>query len=114
MSDKFNFYDDVQALERYLNLPVGSLRNIPIYARRPAVDAILKVREMENSSIFRPGLYYIVLADLCDHTTFNADHGDAEGDIRIQWFQTAVIEAIGEIDPTNYVAFGKQSAMPLF
>jgi hypothetical protein len=31
MSDKFNFYDDVQALERYLNLPVGSLRKIPIF-----------------------------------------------------------------------------------
>jgi class 3 adenylate cyclase len=107
MSDKFGFYDDVEAIERYLNLPVGSLRNIPIYARKPAVDAILKVKEMEKTSIFRPGLYYIVLADLCDHTEFNTKHGDAEGDIRIEWFQTAVIEAIGEIDPKNYVTFVK-------
>src|SRR5262245_25299783 len=62
---------------------------------------------MERTSIFRPGLYYIVLVELCDYTEFNARHGDAEGDIRIQWFQTAVIESIGEIEPANYIAFGK-------
>src|ERR1700732_3844419 len=107
MGNKLSFYDDVAALERYLNLPEGSLRNIPIYARRPAVDAIIKVRKMEQESLFRPGLYYIVLADLCANTAFNAKYGDAEGDVRTEWFQTAAIESIGEIDITNYVAFSK-------
>jgi len=60
-----SIYDDVGGLERYLNLPSGTLRNVPIYARKPAVDAIMKVQEMERTSLFRPGLYYIVLADLC-------------------------------------------------
>lgn len=56
MSNEFSFYDDVEGLERYLNLPVGSLRDIPIYARKPAVDAIIKVRTMERTSLFRQGL----------------------------------------------------------
>jgi len=107
MEKDFNFYDDVAGLERYLKLPEGALRNIPIYARKPAVDAILKVKEMESSSIFRPGLYYIVLADLCGNTDFNAKYGDKEGDVRTEWFQTAAIESIGEIEVRNYVAFSK-------
>lgn len=102
-----NFYDDVTALERYLGFSEGTLRQIPIYARAPAVDAIMKVREMERESLFRPGLYYIVLVDLVGNTAFNAKYGDAEGDLRIEWFHTSVIEAIGQIDLENYVAFNK-------
>ena len=107
MSDDLSFYDDVAALERYCNLPNGSLRNIPIYARKPAVDAIIKVREMEAKSLFRPGLYYIVLADLCGNTAFNAKYGDAEGDVRTEWFHTAVIQSLGDLKLRNYVAFSK-------
>lgn len=103
-----SFYDDLAAIERYLNLPKGSLDKIPIYARKPAVDAILKVRELEKETFFRPGLYYIVLADLCANTAFNAKYGDAEADIRTQWFHTAAIQTIGEIQPRNYIAFSKQ------
>lgn len=107
MNKKFSFYDDVAGLERFLNLPQDSLRNIPIYARTSAVDGILKVREMEKTSLFRPGLYYIVLADLCANTAFNAKYGDKEGDVRTEWFQTAAIQSIGEIAVRNYVAFSK-------
>jgi hypothetical protein len=59
MSRDLGFYDDVAGLERFLNLPDGGLRNIPIYARVAAVDAIRRVREMEAKTQFRPGLYYI-------------------------------------------------------
>lgn len=107
MDKTFDIYDDVAGFERYLNLPTGSLRSIPIYARKQAIDAIIKVREMERTSLFRPGLYYIVLADLCGNTMFNAKYGDVEGDIRIEWFQTAAIQSIGEIEVRNYVAFSK-------
>ena len=107
MDNKFSFYDDVAALERYLNLPDESLRNIPIYARKPAVNAIIRVKKMEETSLFRPGLYYIVLADLCGNTVFNAKYGDSEGDVRIEWFQTAAIQSIGEISLRNYIAFSK-------
>lgn len=107
MNPDFSFYDDVGGLERYLNLPEGSLGQIPIYARKPAVDAILKVKEMEEKSLFRPGLYYIVLADLCDNTKFNATYGNKEADKRVQWFHTAAIESIGSIKMENYVTFNK-------
>src|ERR1700731_1647263 len=107
MSNPFNQYDDVAGIERYLNLPEGSLKNIPIYARKPAIDAIMKVKEMEGKSLFRPGLYYIVLADLCGNTAFNAKYGDAEGDVRTEWFHTAAIQSLGEFDMRNYVAFSK-------
>lgn len=107
MANDFDFYDDVGGLERYLNLPAGSLASIPIYARVPAVDAIIKLQKIEKSSLFRPGLYYIVLVDLVGQTQFNQSYGDAEGTLRIEWFQTCVISTIGEIDIENYVAFSK-------
>jgi hypothetical protein len=110
MVSEINIYDDVAGLERYLNLPLGSLSGIPYYARRPAIDAILKLKKMEQASLFRPGLYYIVLADLCGNTAFNAKYGNAEGDIRVEWFQTAVIQSLGEIDVRNYAAFCKAIA----
>jgi hypothetical protein len=59
--------------------------------------------EMERSSLFRPGLYYIVLADLAGNTKFNATYGNAHADIKFQWFHTAAIQSIGEIDFSNYV-----------
>ncbi|MBV5269924.1 MAG: hypothetical protein JZU55_08510, partial [Afipia sp.] len=30
-----------------------------------------------------------------------------EGDVRVEWFHTAVIQSIGEISPENYIAFNK-------
>jgi hypothetical protein len=102
-----NFYDDTAALERYLNFPPGTLRQIPIYARAAAIDAIVRVKDMEAASLFRPGLYYIVLADLIGSTSFNTKYGDAEGDIRTEWFHTAVIQALGDLKPENYFAFSK-------
>ncbi|MEB3047695.1 hypothetical protein [Rhizobium mulingense] len=107
MLKNLSFYDDVAALERYIGVPKGALKNIPIYARVGAVDAIVAVREMEKNSLFRPGLYYIVLADLKGNTEFNAKYGDTQGDIRIQWFQTCAIEALGKIKPSNYSAYLK-------
>jgi hypothetical protein len=102
-----SLYDDVGALESYLDFPSGSLSGIPIYARVAAVDAILKVKKMEETNLFRSGLYYIVLVDLCGHTAFNAKYGNDEGDIRVEWFQTCVIQSIGEIEVSNYAAFCK-------
>lgn len=103
----YSFYDDVGRLERYLNLPDGGLKNIPIYARVAAVDAIIKVQEMEKKTQFRLGLYYIVLVDLCRNTAFNAKYGNTEADIRVEWFQTTVVQTLGELEMKNYVAFSK-------
>lgn len=107
MTDDLKIYDNVEALERFVGLPKGALTNIPIYARKGAVDAIIKVRQMESESLFRPGLYYIVLADLRKNTAFNAKYGDAEGDVRVEWFQTCVVQSLGEIPHRNYAAYVK-------
>jgi class 3 adenylate cyclase len=114
MAGKFNFFKEVDGLERYLELSKGTLRNIPEYALNipeyaleDAFDAITKVRKMEQTSLFRPGLYYIVLADLVGNTAFNAKYGNREGDRRVEWFHTAGIQSIGEISLNNYVAFSK-------
>src|ERR1700693_2205364 len=107
MAGKFNFFKEVEGLEKYLGLSKGTLRNIPEYALEDAFDAIIKVREMEKSSLFRPGLYYIVLADLVGNTAFNVKYGNKEADRRVEWFHTAGIQSIGEISLNNYVAFSK-------
>jgi hypothetical protein len=100
-------YDNLSDLERELGLPPGSMKSIPIYARVPAADAIQKVLQMERASLFRPGLYYIVLADLVGNTNFNAKYGNAEADKRVEWFHTAAIQAIGSVNVSNYVTFSK-------
>lgn len=102
-----NYYDELALIEKELNLPHGVLRNIPYYARMDAARAIKKVLEMERKSIFRPGLYYIVLADLVANTAFNEKHGNAYADLRTQWFHTAAIQAVGAIDVSNYATFNK-------
>lgn len=100
-------YGDLDALERSVNAPPGSLRNIPGYALMPAVNAIRKVRDMEEASLFRSGLYYIVMADLMDSSKFNAKYGDKAGDIRIEWFHTCAITALGVAPPSNYASYLK-------
>jgi hypothetical protein len=100
-------YDELSELEKELGLPKGSMKSIPIYARKHAAHAISKVLEMERNSLFRPGLYYIVLADLVGNTKFNNNYGNKHADLRVEWFHTAAIQAIGEINLNNYVTFSK-------
>jgi hypothetical protein len=107
MARKLKSVDEVEGAERFLNLPKGSLRNFPRYALTEAIEAIDNVRYMEQNSLFRPGLYYIVLADLVGNTAFNARYGNEEGDRRVEWFHTAAIQSIGQIEPLNYVTFNK-------
>ncbi len=99
--------DDIEDIERKNKLPPGALRNIPKYARSSALADIQKMRAMEQKSLFRPGLYYIVLVDLRGHVAFNATYGNDIGDLRVQWFQTAVLESLGEIPITNYFLYSK-------
>ena len=55
-------------VDKFLGFESGTFDHIPHYAREEAIAALLKVREMEENHIFRPGLYYIVLSDLCRAT----------------------------------------------
>ncbi|MFW2351095.1 hypothetical protein [Qipengyuania sp.] len=107
MPNGLNFFEDIERLENYLGLPKGGLANIPGYALPEAVSAIKKVQELERSRQFRPGLYYIVLADLMDATRFSNIFGNEALKRRIELFHIACVQAIGELDLKNYVAFSK-------
>jgi class 3 adenylate cyclase len=98
-------YSDV---ETFLGLGVGAFDHIPHYARRSALEAIAKVRKLEQQHIFRPGLYYIALVDLSGSTVASEKLGAVESRKRVEWFVTACVEALGEINLRNYVQFVKE------
>ena len=99
--------DDTKSLEEYLEIPKDSLKNIPVYARTESLSAIRNVMKLESEKHFRRGIYYIVLTDLCKNTAFQKKYGNDLTDIRVQWFHTAVIRALGEIQLDNYANFNK-------
>ena len=99
---------DERSVELFLGLPKGSFDHIPIYARVPALEAIAKVREMEQAHLFRPGLYYIVLADLTGSTESSKVLGVKENTKRVEWFVTACVEALANFEIRNYFQFLKE------
>jgi class 3 adenylate cyclase len=97
-------YDDIDG---FLGLPPGSFDHIPEYVKIGCMKAIAKVREMERTSLFRPGLYYILLVDLCGSTKSAEKLGADLNARRIQWFITACVESLGTIQLRNYAQFIK-------
>jgi class 3 adenylate cyclase len=89
-------------IEKYLRIPKGSFDHIPHYARQQALLAIQNVRSMERRRVFRPGLYYIVLSDLCRSTEAAVALGHDLNRKRVETFILTSIEALGYIDPRNY------------
>jgi class 3 adenylate cyclase len=95
-------------LDMFLGLKKGAFSHIPVYAWKPAYEAILKVRKLEEENLFRPGLYYIVLVDLCGSTKASAVLGQDTNTQRIEQFVIASVEALGSVDLLNYTQFVKQ------
>ncbi len=89
-------------IERYLHIREGSLDHIPHYAINSALLAIANIRKMEKEKLFRPGLYYIVLSDLCRSTQAAARLGQDLNKRRVESFILTCIEALGNIQPINY------------
>lgn len=89
-------------IERYLGIPKGAFDHIPHYARGEALSAIERVRSMERKQVFRPGLYYIVLSDLCRSTEASFALGHDLNRKRVETFILTCIETLGHIDPRNY------------
>jgi len=89
-------------VEKYLRIPKGSFDHIPHYARAQALFAIQNVRAMERKRVFRPGLYYIVLSDLCRSTEASARLGHDLNRKRVETFILTCIESLGYFDPRNY------------
>ncbi len=70
--------------------------------------AIAKVRQLEESQLFRPGLYYIALTDLVGSTIASRQLGVDLNKRRVETFITASVEALGQIQLSNYAQFVKE------
>jgi hypothetical protein len=92
-------------VDEFLGFEPGTFDHIPHYARYEALDALLHVREMELNHVFRPGLYYTVLSDLCRATEASLVLGNDISKKRIETFILTCVDALGHIETTNYHLF---------
>ena len=91
--------------DEFLSFPPGTFDHIPHYAVSDALSALEKVRNMEKNNLFRPGLYYIVLSDLCRATEAANVLGNETSKKRIETFILTCVESLGYIDVRNYHLF---------
>ena len=97
-----------QQVEEYLKLEPGAFDHIPHYAREASLSAILEVRALEEESLFRLGLYYIVLADLCRSTETSLSLGTKLHTRRVETFILQCVDALGNIRLSNYSLFVRE------
>ena len=106
-----DFGDEIMAdgtaadVDDFLGFEPGTFDHIPHYARFEALDALLHVREMEKKHVFRPGLYYTVLSDLCRATEASLVLGNHISRKRVETFILTCVDALGHIETTNYHLF---------
>lgn len=89
----------------FLDFESGTFDHIPHYAKADALAALIHVREMERRHVFRSGLYYAVLSDLCRATEASLILGNDISKKRIETFILTCVEALGHISTTNYHLF---------
>lgn len=104
-TDLFMFGGTAADVDRFLGFPPETFDHIPHYARGEALSALLHVREMEEQNVFRPGLYYAVLSDLCRATEASFVLGNDISKKRIETFILTCVDALGHIETTNYHLF---------
>jgi len=94
-----------EEVEQFLGFEPGTFDHIPHYCRGEALGALLHVREMEKDHVFRPGLYYAILSDLCRATEASLVLGNDISRKRIETFILTCVDALGHIETTNYHLF---------
>ncbi|MDD5008968.1 MAG: hypothetical protein PHU49_06215 [Syntrophorhabdaceae bacterium] len=104
LDDEFS-QDAVKDVELFLGFEEGTFDHIPHYCREEALEALLHVRKMEEEHLFRPGLYYAVLSDLCRATQASLVLGNDISRKRIETFILTCVDALGHIETTNYHLF---------
>jgi hypothetical protein len=92
-------------VDEFLGFEPGTFDHIPHYARAQALEALLHVRKMEKKHVFRQGLYYTVLSDLCRATEASLVLGDDISRKRVETFILTCVDALGNIETTNYHLF---------
>ena len=96
---------DYEDLEKLAGLGKGAFDHVPRYARNDAIKSVLKVRELEDSQLLRPGLYYIALIDMCGSTAASSVLGMETNKERIEQFIRYAIQALQNIQLTNQAQF---------
>ena len=94
-------------IEQLLGLGYGAFEHIPKYCRESAMEAIAHVRKLEKERLFRPGVYYVALADLSGATAASAVLGMELNRHRVESFITLCVESLGQSSPENYAHFLK-------
>lgn len=92
-------------VDKFLGFEPGTFDHIPHYAREDALYALRRVRDMEKRHVFRPGLYYIVMSDLCRATEASNVLGNELSKKRVETFILTCVESLGHIETTNYHVF---------
>jgi hypothetical protein len=95
--------------ELMTGLPSETVRLIPRYALRGAMESIRRVQELTKQSLVRPGVYYVVLCDLCNSTLALEQLGHQAGVARIQAFILASVQALAKTELES-VAFPLKEA----
>jgi class 3 adenylate cyclase len=98
---------DYEDLEKLAGLGKGAFNHVPKYARNDAIQSVLKVRELEDSQLLRPGLYYVALIDMCGSTNASSVLGMETNKERIEEFIRYAIQALQNIQLTNQAQFIK-------
>jgi class 3 adenylate cyclase len=98
---------DTKDIESILGLGRGAFDHIPEYCREEAIEAIARVRRMEEQRLLRTGLYYVVLSDLCGATAASSELGANLNRHRVESFITLCVEALGSSEPQSYAQFLK-------
>src|ERR1044072_5081055 len=99
---------DFEELEKLAGLGKGAFDHVPRYARNDAIQSVLRVRELEDTQLLRPGLYYIALIDLCGSTNASSVLGPEVNKERIEQFVRCAIQALKIIDLRNQAQFIKE------
>jgi class 3 adenylate cyclase len=98
---------DIESIESLLGLGRGAFNHIPKYCRAEAIEAIARVRQLEEDRLLRSGVYYIVLSDLSGATAASSALGVELNRRRVESFITVCVQSLGESEPKNYAQFLK-------
>ena len=94
---------DPREAELFLGLPKGAFDHIPICARKPALETIAKVRVPEQEKDISPRTLLHTSGRPSGSTIASEKLGAETSRIRVEWFVTACVEALGKVTLRNYI-----------
>ena len=90
------------------------LAHLPAYVRKPVMEAAIKIRQLQLTHVLLPGLYYLVLIDLCDSTRDSAFLLPDVNRDKIEQFVRFTGEALASAKTRGYAHFLKEAGDAAF